>query len=84
MDQYQLLDEILQAVDTFKMQLDWYQKPVFLVGQKKVAKNCTDKIISLVKQHQNYQDKMPKSVPCTNRKVTKIGIAVGDAYDGIG
>ncbi len=80
MDQYQLLDEILTSVDLFKEGLKRFQNPVFLPGQKQVAENCTDKIIELVEQHIECKKQVPKCVPCSDRKITKIGIAVGDAY----
>lgn len=80
MDQYQLLDEILQSVDMFKEGFKRFQNPVFLPGQKQVAENCTNTIIDLVRQHQEYKNQVPECVPCSNRKITKIGIAVGDAY----
>lgn len=78
MDRYQLLNEILNAVDCFKADLHLHDNDV---GQRALADVLIDRITELIEENRDYENNMPEGMTRPNRKITKIGIAVGSAYN---
>ena len=71
----ELLNEIVNAVEEFQK-----KAVMFSAELPDLAEACLDRILGLVELHHKHNKDMVEAVCQPERKITKIGIAVGSQF----
>jgi len=75
MDRPQLLNEIINAVHAYEEVAVMYSPSL-----PNVTESCLNTILDLVEEYDKAEEKMVEAVCKPERKIIKIGIAVGSTF----